>query len=70
MGAHAGRAAHPALPAGRAADRDIDGKYSGSVTVRLGPIKLAFDGQADCCARTTAHRLAGGSGSDPRGAAR
>ena len=70
MGAHAGRAAHPALPAGRAADRNSgDGKYSGSVTLRLGPIKLAFDGQAELLRQDDAAHIAWlrGSGSDPKG---
>ena len=61
----------PRLPG--AADRDSgDGKYSGSVTLRLGPIKLAFDGQAELLRQDDAAHIAWlrGSGAIPRGAAR
>ncbi len=59
----------PCLPGARLTGASGDGKYSGSVTVRLGPIKLAFDGQAELLRQDDAAHIAWlrGSGSDPRG---
>ena len=61
----------PCLPGARLTGDSGDGKYSGSVTLRLGPIKLAFDGQAELLRQDDAAHIAWlrGSGSDPwRGA--
>ena len=62
----------PCLPGARLTGDSGDGKYSGSVTLRLGPIKLAFDGQAELLRQDDAAHIAWlrGSGAIPRGAAR
>lgn len=59
----------PCLPGARLTGDSGDGKYSGSVTLRLGPIKLAFDGQAELLRQDDAAHIAWlrGSGSDPKG---
>ena len=60
------------LPGARLTGDSGDGKYSGSVTLRLGPIKLAFDGQAELLRQDDAAHIAWlrGSGSDPKARAR
>ena len=70
MGAHADvPRILPCLPGARLTGDSGDGKYSGSVTLRLGPIKLAFDGQAELLRQDDAAHIAWlrGSGSDPKG---
>ena len=58
----------PCLPGARLTGDSGDGKYSGSVTLRLGPIKLAFDGQAELLRQDDAAHIAWlrGSGAIPR----
>jgi uncharacterized protein len=48
-----------------------DGGYSGRVTVKLGPLSVTFDGQADIRTDPTTHSgTIGGRGSDRRGGSR
>ena len=61
----------PCLPGARLTGDSGDGKYSGSVTLRLGPIKLAFDGQAELLRQDDAAHIAwlrGSGRSQGRGA--
>ena len=60
----------PCLPGARLTGDSGDGKYSGSVTLRLGPIKLPSTARPSCARTTRAHRLAArfGERSQGRGA--
>lgn len=62
----------PCLPGARLTEVLGPDKYQGSVTVRLGPIKLGFEGQAELVRKDEATHTAWlqGSGMDPKGAAR
>lgn len=59
----------PCLPGARLTEVLGDNKYKGSVSVRLGPIKLAFDGQAELVRTDEDAHIAWlqGSGLDPKG---
>jgi len=59
----------PCLPGARLVDTVGDNKYLGSVSVKLGPIKLTFDGQAELVRKDDAQHIAWlrGSGLDPKG---
>jgi carbon monoxide dehydrogenase subunit G len=59
----------PCLPGARLTEVVGDNKYKGSVSVRLGPIRLSFDGQAELVRKDDARHIAWleGSGIDPKG---
>ncbi len=59
----------PCLPGARLTGMEGDRKYLGEVTVRLGPIKLAFEGTAEMVRQDVASHTAWlrGSGLDPKG---
>lgn len=59
----------PCLPGARLTGVEGDRKYLGEVTVRLGPIKLAFEGQAEMVRQDDATHTAWlrGRGLDPKG---
>ncbi|MDH2235187.1 SRPBCC family protein [Pigmentiphaga sp. GD03639] len=59
----------PCLPGARLKEALGDDKYLGSVSVKLGPIKLAFDGQAELVRKDDERHIAWlrGSGLDPKG---
>jgi len=59
----------PCLPGARLTEVLGDNRYKGSVSVKLGPIKLAFDGQAELVRQDDARHIAWlkGSGLDPKG---
>ncbi|WP_454673394.1 SRPBCC domain-containing protein [Achromobacter pestifer] len=59
----------PCLPGARLTEVLGNNKYRGSVSVRLGPIKLAFDGQAELVRTDEEAHIAWlqGSGLDPKG---
>ncbi|KAK53741.1 SRPBCC family protein [Bordetella bronchiseptica] len=59
----------PCLPGARLTEVLGPDKYQGSVTVRLGPIKLGFEGQAELVRKDEATHTAWlqGSGMDPKG---
>lgn len=59
----------PCLPGAKLTEVLGDDKYRGSVSVRLGPIKLSFDGQAEMVRKDEATHTAylQGSGLDPKG---
>lgn len=59
----------PCLPGARLTEIMDQDKYRGSVSVKLGPIKLAFDGQAELVKKDDANHIAWlkGSGLDPNG---
>ena len=59
----------PCLPGARLTEILGPGKYRGSVTVKLGPIKLAFDGKAELVKKDEINHIAWlqGSGLDPKG---
>lgn len=59
----------PCLPGARLTEVLGDNKYRGSVAVKLGPIKLAFDGQAELVKKDDLAHVAWleGSGLDPKG---
>ncbi|HEY9279878.1 MAG TPA: SRPBCC family protein [Eoetvoesiella sp.] len=59
----------PCLPGAKLTEVLGNDKYKGSVSVRLGPIKLAFDGQAEMVRKDEATHTAWleGSGLDPKG---
>ncbi len=59
----------PCLPGARLTEVIGANKYLGSVAVKLGPIKLAFDGQAELVRRDDVAHIAylQGSGVDPKG---
>lgn len=59
----------PALPGARLTGVADNNKYLGSVSVKLGPVKLSFDGQAEIVRKDDAQYIAWlrGSGLDPKG---
>lgn len=59
----------PCLPGARLTGTEGEGKYLGEVTVRLGPIRLAFEGQAEMVRQDAATHTAWlrGRGLDPKG---
>ena len=59
----------PCLPGARLTEILGPDKYRGSVTVKLGPIKLAFDGKAELVKKDEINHIAWlqGSGQDPKG---
>ena len=59
----------PCLPGARLTEILGQDKYRGSVSVKLGPIKLAFDGQAELVKKDDENHIAWlrGSGLDPKG---
>lgn len=59
----------PCLPGARLTEVLDDNRYKGSVSVRLGPIRLSFDGQAQLVRRDDQNHVAWleGSGIDPKG---
>lgn len=59
----------PCLPGARLTEVLGNDRYKGSVSVRLGPIRLTFDGQATMVRRDDENHVAWleGSGSDPKG---
>lgn len=59
----------PCLPGARLTEILGQDKYRGSVLVKLGPIKLAFDGQAELVKKDDENHIAWlkGSGLDPKG---
>ncbi|SFB68403.1 Carbon monoxide dehydrogenase subunit G [Polaromonas sp. OV174] len=59
----------PCLPGAKLTEILGPDKYRGSVSVKLGPIKLAFDGQAELVKKDDANHIAWlkGSGLDPKG---
>lgn len=59
----------PCLPGARLTGTLGDDQYQGSVSVRLGPIKLSFDGKAEMLRRDESTHTAWlrGSGLDPKG---
>ncbi|HTK03015.1 MAG TPA: SRPBCC family protein [Bordetella sp.] len=59
----------PCLPGARLTEVLGDNRYKGSVSVRLGPIRLSFDGQAELVRRDDTSHVAWleGSGIDPKG---
>ena len=59
----------PCLPGARLTEVLGDNRYRGSVSVKLGPIKLAFDGQAELVRTDEVRHIAWlqGAGLDPKG---
>ncbi len=59
----------PCLPGAKLTEILGPDKYRGSVSVKLGPIKLAFDGQAELVKKDDENHIAWlkGSGLDPKG---
>ena len=59
----------PCLPGARLTEVLGPDKYRGSVTVKLGPIKLSFDGKAELIRKDDVNHIAWleGSGTDPKG---
>jgi len=59
----------PCLPGARLTEVVGPNKYKGSVSVKLGPIKLAFDGQTELVRQDDERHIAWlqGSGLDPKG---
>ena len=59
----------PCLPGARLTEILGQDKYRGSVSVKLGPIKLAFDGQAELVKKDDGNHIAWlkGAGLDPKG---
>jgi carbon monoxide dehydrogenase subunit G len=59
----------PCLPGAQLTEVLGPDKYRGSVTVKLGPIKLAFDGKAELVKKDDVNHIAWlqGSGLDPKG---
>lgn len=59
----------PCLPGARLKEQVGENKYLGSITVRLGPIKLSFDGHAELLRKDDDRHVAWlrGSGLDPKG---
>ena len=59
----------PCLPGAKLTEVIGDNKYRGSVAVKLGPIKLAFEGQAELVRQDAVNHIAylQGSGLDPKG---
>jgi len=59
----------PCLPGAKLTEVIGDNQYRGSVSVKLGPIKLSFDGQAELVRTDPAAHIAWlkGSGLDPKG---
>ncbi|VCU68616.1 Carbon monoxide dehydrogenase subunit G (CoxG) [Pigmentiphaga humi] len=59
----------PCLPGASLKDTLGENKYLGSVSVKLGPIKLSFDGQAELVRQDDEQHIAWlrGSGLDPKG---
>ena len=59
----------PCLPGATLKGRRDDGQYLGSILVKLGPIKLSFDGQAEFVRKDETQHVAWlkGSGLDPKG---
>ncbi|OZI21269.1 hypothetical protein CAL26_27975 [Bordetella genomosp. 9] len=59
----------PCLPGARLTEVLGDDRYKGSVSVRLGPIRLSFDGEAALVRRDEARHIAWleGSGTDAKG---
>ena len=59
----------PCLPGARLTEILGQDKYRGSVSVKLGPIKLAFDGQAELVKKDDTNHIAWlkGAGLDPKG---
>lgn len=59
----------PCLPGARLTEVLGDNRYKGSVSVRLGPIRLSFDGQAELVRKDDENHVAWleGSGIDPKG---
>lgn len=59
----------PCLPGAKLTEILGQDKYRGSVSVKLGPIKLAFDGQAELVKKDDVNHIAWlkGSGLDPKG---
>ncbi|ARP84341.1 hypothetical protein CAL12_03270 [Bordetella genomosp. 8] len=59
----------PCLPGARLTEVEGDNRYKGSVSVKLGPIRLSFDGQAQLVRQDDENHIAWleGSGVDPKG---
>ena len=59
----------PCLPGAKLTEVLGNNRYKGSVSVKLGPIKLAFDGQAELVRQDDVQHIAWlqGSGLDPKG---
>lgn len=59
----------PCLPGAELKEVVAEGKYKGAVSVRLGPVKLAFEGVAEIVEKDELNHIAylKGSGTDPKG---